>query len=100
MKYKQLKVGDKSYTNNKQIDKILGDNKFHWIIDSEIEDAEIELKNNTVIWENGKWLHGTWEYGIWLNGVFYGKWSNGIFEKGTFKGEWKSGIDYSQNDKN
>ena len=97
MKYKELKVGEKSYNKQNEIENILNTNKFFWVLDAEFEDAEIEIKNDTLIWNSGTWFHGTWEYGIWMDGVFHGKWDNGIFENGKFEGEWVSGIDFTEN---
>lgn len=100
MKYKELKVGDKTYNKQRDIENVLKDYKFFWLLDAEFEEAKIEIKNETIIWNSGTWLHGSWEYGIWKDGVFHGKWENGILENGQFKGEWESGIDYTNNIKN
>ena len=68
------------------------DKKFYWLIDSEIENATIEIKNDTIIWHNGCFYSGYWHYGIFKEGVFYGVWENGIWENGKFEGKWISGI--------
>lgn len=96
MKYKSLTIDDKTYTNQRIIENKLEDFKFYWVIDAELEDAEIEIKNNTLIWHNGIWFHGKWEFGIFMNGEFHGVWDNGIFEEGKFEGKWISGIDYTE----
>lgn len=91
MKIKTLIYKEKEYSNPSQINKILSDNKFHWLISSEIEDAIIEIKNNTIIWHDGTFYSGTIPYIIWLNGNFKGgRWINGvcmnmIFSGGTFE---------------
>lgn len=100
MKYKSLTIDEKVYTNQKDIEKRLKDQNFYWVIDAELEDAEVEIKNNTLVWNNGKWFHGNWEFGIFNNGEFHGIWDNGIFEGGTFKGKWISGINYTEKSKN
>lgn len=92
MKYLELIYGDKKYTNESQINDILSKNKFYWLIDSEIEDAVIEIKKDNIIWHNGNYYSGNWYYGIFKNGQFYGNWENGIFENGNFNGKWISGI--------
>ena len=97
MNFLELKVGDKSYVNQRQILKILKDNKFYWLIDSEVSDAIIEIKKNTIIWHNGIFMSGNWYYGIFKGGSFYGNWENGIFESGYFNGNWKSGINLTKN---
>ena len=92
MKYQELLIDGKSIKDKKAIEKILSNLKFYWLIDSEIENALIEIKNNTIIWHSGDYYVGDWYYGIFKRGNFYGKFINGIFEDGNFKGEWVSGI--------
>jgi hypothetical protein len=96
MRYKELLIDGKSIKDQNKIDQILSSNKFYWIIDSEIENAKIELKNNTIIWHSG-YFFGNWKYGIFKDGEFQGNWNNGIFEGGDFKGNWKSGLKINQN---
>jgi hypothetical protein len=98
MKYVKVTYNGKEETNLSKIINILKEHKFYWLIDSEFEDAIIEIKNDTVIWESGNYLSGCWNYGIWLNGNFHGKWENGIFENGNFLGEWISGINNNNED--
>lgn len=86
MKYKSLVFNNTKYTSHNQIEKILRDLKFFWLIDSEIENAEIEIKNNTLIWYNGDFLSGQWLFGIFKNGNFFGNFINGIWEGGQFRG--------------
>ena len=93
MKYKSLTIGEKVHQNQKDIERLLKDYKFYWVIDSEFEESEIEIDNNTLVWNSGDWLHGKWEYGIFKGGEFHGTWMNGIFVDGVFKGQWESGID-------
>lgn len=92
MKIKELKYKDSIYTNERIINNILKTENFHWLIDSELENAVIEIKNNTLIWYNGSYISGNWHYGIFKDGSFYGIWENGIWEGGNFSGKWKSGI--------
>jgi hypothetical protein len=92
MRYVELIKDGKKYKNRYEITKILNDNKFYWLIDSEIENAILEIKNNTLIWHNGIFYSGDWYYGIFKNGEFYGTWENGIWENGKFDGKWISGI--------
>jgi hypothetical protein len=92
MKYKKVIINGTEYTNQSKIETSLNELKFHWVVDAEFENAEFEIKNNTIIWENGTWLYGNWHFGIWLNGIFHGIWENGIFEDGEMKGEFQSGI--------
>lgn len=92
MKFIQLKYNQKTYKSQKEIGILLKELKFYWLIDSEFENADIEIKNNTVIWNDGDFFSGNWEYGIFKNGKFYGNWINGIWENGIFAGKWLSGI--------
>ena len=92
MGIKELKYNDKSITTKSEILKKLKDFGFNWLIDSEVEDAIIEIKKDTLIWHEGIYKFGNWKYGIFKNGGFYGTWENGIWEKGVFKGTWKSGL--------
>lgn len=91
-RFKKLTIRDKIYTTDKEIDNILFQNKFYWLIDSEIENAEIEIKNDTIIWKTGLFICGNWKYGIWESGTFLGRWENGIFVNGDFRGKFISGI--------
>jgi hypothetical protein len=92
MRYTELKYGNKTYTVESQIDKILENQKFYWLLDSEIENAVLEIKKDTLIWHDGDFLSGNWHYGIFKKGSFTGMWENGIFENGSFSGKWLSGI--------
>ena len=92
----ELRINGHNYTNKHQIIKIIKDNNFHWLVDSEVDNAIIEIKNNTVIWIQGDYLSGRWEYGIFKEGNFFGTWVNGIFENGNFSGKWISGINNAE----
>lgn len=92
----KLKYKGKSYINYNKILSILENHKFYWLIDSEISNAIIEIKKDTIIWHSGKFLSGDWHYGIFKGGEFYGNWLNGIFESGLFKGKWISGVNLSK----
>lgn len=96
MDFLELKYEGKTYTNYNQIINILKREGFFWLIDSEVNDAIIELKNDTLIWHGGIYMSGDWIYGIFKNGGFYGNWENGIFENGYFDGNWKSGINLTK----
>lgn len=93
MRFKEFKVEGEYISDSTNINDILISNNLKWLIDAEIENAEIEIKNKTAVWKNGIFYTGNWNYGIWKNGDFYGIWENGIWENGNFKGKWESGID-------
>lgn len=92
MRYKELKIDGKVLTSQSKIDSALESNGFFWLLDSEIENAEIEIIKNTLIWHNGIFYNGRWNYGIFKEGTFNGVWYSGIFENGIFSGEWRNGI--------
>lgn len=92
MRFKELKVGETTFTKPTEINKELTKYNLQWLIDSEIENAQVEIKNKTLIWHDGNFIAGHWHFGIWKDGQFRGVWENGIWEKGTFDGKWKSGI--------
>jgi hypothetical protein len=92
MRYSELNYRGKTYTSSNEIHDILIKEGFYWLIDSEIENAEIEIKNKTLIWKNGSFYTGDWYYGIFKNGAFYGNWENGIWESGDFRGKWHTGV--------
>ncbi len=92
MDFLELRYEGKTYTTKNQILEILLKEKLYWLIDSEIDQAIIEIKKNTLIWHEGIYMSGNWHYGIFKNGGFYGTWENGIWENGFFNGEWISGI--------
>jgi len=92
MNFSELRYKGKTYTNKNQIVEILNQLKLYWLIDSEVDNAIIEIEKETVIWHDGIFMNGNWHYGIFKGGEFYGNWENGIWEDGYFNGNWKSGI--------
>ena len=92
MKFSELLYNGNKIVNPNTILNILEKNQFHWLIDSECEDAKIEIRNNTLIWHDGSYYSGNWYYGIFKGGNFYGTFENGILEGGNFKGKFISGI--------
>ena len=79
--------------NTNEMQNIISEN-FTWFSYCEFENADIEIKNETIIWKNGDFYKGNVKYMIWLNGVFHnGTWQNGIWEDGVWEGgTWLSGI--------
>ena len=78
MRFSELIYKDQKITNQNTILNILENNQFHWLIDSEIENAKIEIRNYTLIWYDGSYYSGNWYYGILKGGEFYGTFENGI----------------------
>jgi len=87
-----MRCDGKTFVDEKEINQILQSKKFYWLIDSEIDNAIIEIKKETIIWHSGDFYSGKWRYGIFKGGSFYGTWESGIFENGIFDGKWIDGI--------
>jgi len=94
MRYKSLTYKGETYTEQYKIDDILISENFSWILDAEIENADIEISKETLIWNNGLWYNGAWTYGVFRNGEWrYGVWKGGVWYNGTWKnGRFESGI--------
>jgi hypothetical protein len=91
MRFKQLILGDKQIIKESEILEFLKRNDLSWVIDQELEQAVIEIKNKTLIWHDG-YFSGNWYYGIFKDGEFHGKFINGIFEGGKMRGKFLSGV--------
>lgn len=91
MRFLELKYNNNIISDNRIIEKYLKEEKLQWLLESEIEDAKIEIKNNTLIWNDG-YFFGNWHYGIFKGGEFHGNFENGILEGGNFYGNFVSGI--------
>lgn len=94
MRFLSFKYEDNLIKSEKKINSVLIDNDLEWLLEAEFEDADIEIKNKTLIWNSGNWYWGNWYYGIWKDGDWKdGIWENGIWENGNFiGGEFKTGI--------
>ncbi len=107
-KYKKLIYNDKVFTLPSSIKKLLLNKQLTWLLDAELENAVIEITDNTFIWHMGTWYRGhwhgdvwkdgVWKSGYWHNGEWYdgiwynGVWINGIWHNGVWKkGVWKNG---------
>jgi len=65
-----------------------------WLSDADTINEDVEMINNTVVWNSGTWQGGTWQGGVWKNGTWQGGiWEEGIWKNGTWRrGVWKGGI--------
>jgi hypothetical protein len=101
-RFLELKINDKIYNTNKAIEQELYHSEFYWLLECEVDNVKIEIKDSIIYWktgifywgvwhwgvfENGEFLSGDWLGGIFLNGVFKGVFKNGVFKNGTFKGK-------------
>jgi len=93
-RYKELRYGDKSYTETYKIDEILIKEGFDWFLDCEVENCRIEILKNTLVFNSGVFFNGTWQYGVFRDGQWkYGTWEGGVWYNGTwYNGIFKNGI--------
>jgi hypothetical protein len=70
-------------------------NKYPWILESEIRNALIGKDDNGLvwysgIWDCGRWFGGTWYSGEWRNGEWYnGIWNNSNVQDNIIRAEVK-----------
>lgn len=90
----RLKYMGKTYTDFRKIKSIVHEANCGWILDCEMESADLEINKNTIIFNDGIFYNGDFEYGIFRGGEFRGgKFINGIFDGGKFTGgKFISGI--------
>lgn len=94
MRYIELKYEGKVINEQWKIDEILLEKKFNWVVNAEIQNARLEIINNTLVWNAGIWYNGNWKFGVFRDGEWkYGTWDNGVWYNGSWKdGIFKSGI--------
>jgi hypothetical protein len=79
--------------NKLLIEKVLKNTNYNWLLKCEFDDANIEIKDNILYWNNGVFYYGDWKWGVVKNGDFrYCNWHGGIFLNGSFKGIWHNGV--------
>lgn len=89
MRYNELKYDGQSISEQWKIDEILLEHKFSWLVNAEIQNARLEIINNTLVWNAGIWYNGSWKFGVFRDGEWkYGTWENGVW----YNGKWKGGI--------
>lgn len=93
-RYKELKFGDKTYTETYKINEILAKNGFEWFLDCEVENVRLEITKNTLVFNSGVFFNGNWEYGVFRDGQWkYGTWEGGVWYNGTwYNGIYKNGL--------
>lgn len=94
-RFLELKIKDKTITNNKEIENYLTNTDFYWLLNCEVDNVKIEIdtENNILYWNNGIFYYGNWKWGVWNNGEFRsGRWNGGIFRSGKFNGEFIKGV--------
>lgn len=93
-RYKELKYGDKTYTEQYKIDEILIKNGFDWFLECEVENTRIEILKDTLIFNTGVFFNGDWKYGVFRDGQWkYGTWEGGVWYNGTwYNGTFQNGL--------
>lgn len=82
MRFVELRYNDNIITKQEKIHSILEKEEMDWLIDSELENVIIEIKNHTLLFHKGTFYSGDIHYCIWIDGDFKG----GVFENGIILG--------------
>lgn len=92
-RFSELKLGNKTYTNSKEIEVFLSSSNFYWLLDCEVDNVKIEIIDDILYWNNGIFYFGDWLWGVFNSGEFRGgTWHGGIFNDGIFSGDWIRGV--------
>ena len=79
--------------SNNEIESWLYQSNFYWILECELDNVNLKIKDDILFWKSGTLYWGNWIWGVWENGDFRsGDWKGGIFKSGTFKGNWHLGV--------
>lgn len=89
-RFTHLKIEGKEFSTNKEIVYQLSLTPFSWILDCELENVSLEIKDNILYFNSGIFYWGYWKWGVFKSGEFRsGIWEGGIFLDGLFKGQYK-----------
>lgn len=90
----ELRKDDKILKGSKNIELYLSENQeFSWLLDCEIDDMKLEIKDNILYVKSGIFYYGEWKWGVIENCDFRGGvFNGGIFKNGNFKALWKNGV--------
>jgi len=92
-RFSELKLHNTVITNNKEIEIYLSNSIFYWLLDCEVDNVKIEIKDDVLYWNNGIFYFGNWIWGVFKKGEFRsGIWNGGIFYDGIFTGNWIRGV--------
>lgn len=82
------------YTNTKPIEKYLATTEFDWLLNCELDNVVLEIKDNILYFKEGTIYWGNWRWGVFEKGEFRsGTWQGGIVLGGTVKAKWLNGVD-------
>lgn len=86
----KLIIDGEVYKTTNYIHQKLTESNHAWILECELDNAVIEIKDNILYFKEGIFYWGYWKWGIFDGGEFRsGYWSGGILRDGIFKGKYK-----------
>lgn len=92
-RFKSLELESGKITSNKLIEEFLFQSEFAWLLECELDEAEIKIQDQMLFWKSGLFYWGHWKWGVFESGEFRsGDWKGGIFLNGIFKGDWYLGV--------
>lgn len=92
-RFSKLIYNGNELKSSKLIEQQLYNSSFNWLLDCEVDNVDIEIKDNILYWNSGIFYWGNWKWGIFMSGEFRsGIWHGGIFLNGIFKGTWNNGV--------
>lgn len=88
-----LSIGDRTITSSVLIEQWLSTSPYYWMLECELDGAQLEVVDNILVWKSGIFYWGEWHWGVWKSGEFRsGNWLGGIFYDGSFRGTWHRGV--------
>lgn len=83
--YYKIIINKKETTHNPEVIEEL----YPWLKQADFRKAEIKIKNEKFIWQNGVWLDGIFKGDIWHSGIWgNGTWRGNYWEGGFIEGNW------------
>lgn len=82
------------YNNTKPIEKYLATTEFDWLLNCELDNVVLEIRDNILYWKSGVMYWGDWKWGVFESGeIRSGTWHGGIKLGGNVKANWLNGVD-------
>jgi hypothetical protein len=93
-RFEQLQLEDGTILkDSKPIEKYLYTSPFFWLLECELDNVKLLIKDGVLYWQSGILYWGNWKWGVFESGEFRsGLWKGGIFKNGLFKGTWLNGV--------
>lgn len=87
---KKLTINNEVYETTNYIHQKLAETIHSWILECELENVILEIKDDVLYFKGGIFYWGYWKWGVFDGGEFRsGIWDGGILRNGIFKGEYK-----------